>query len=139
MEKSFAMEIVTPLGVSFKSNVTHVKLPGVEGYFGILYGHEPFITALKIGEIKADLDSGETKYFAVTGGIVEVLPNKISVLVEYAEEAHEIDIDSAYSEKERAKKILAEKASEQEIQKAKKALQHAIIRIRVAERLQASK
>ncbi len=139
MEKSFAMEIVTPMGVSFQSNVTHVRLPGVEGYFGILFGHEPFITALKVGEIKADLESGETKYFAATGGIVEVLPEKISVLVESAEEAHEIDIDSAYSEKERAMKILDEKASEIEIQKAKKALEQAIIRIRVAERLQAKK
>ncbi|NOZ63043.1 MAG: ATP synthase F1 subunit epsilon [Calditrichaeota bacterium] len=131
------MEIVTPLGVLFKSKINHVRLPGVEGYFGVLAGHEPFVTSLKTGEAKVDLESGETKYFAVTGGIAEILPEKITVLVETAEEAHEIDLESAYAAKDKAAHtLMTEQESKLEIERAKKSLEHAITRIRVAERLQ---
>lgn len=137
MEKVFAMEIVTPMGLAYKSEVTHVKLPGVEGYFGVLAGHEPFITSLKLGEIKADLPGGETKYFAVTGGLVEVLPEKVSILVESAEEAHEIDLEGAQKEKENLEKRILTLPDKKEIEKAKKALEKAVIRIRVAQKLKA--
>ena len=139
MEKSFIMEIITPLGLTFKSDVTHVMLPGVEGYFGILAGHEPFITSLKTGKVKVDLSSGEIKYFAVTGGLVEVLPNKVSVLVETAEEAHEIDLERALDAKKRALKKISEEKDKREKEKAAKALERAKVRIHVAEQLKAKK
>ena len=136
MDKLFEMEIVTPMKVLFKEKVKHARLPGIGGYFGILPSHEPFVTTLIPGEIKIDLENGKPRYFAVSGGIVEVLPAKMSVLVETAEEAHEIDVERALYAKERALRRISEEKDRLEIEKAKKSLERAVTRIRVAERLQ---
>jgi len=131
MEKVFDLEIITPLEVLYKAEIKHIRVPGTEGYFGILSGHTPFVTTLQSGEIKVDHENGESKYFATSGGIVEVLPEKTTVLVETAEEAVEIDVERAIHAKERAEKRLSERTSETDIERAKAALTKAINRIKV--------
>jgi len=134
MDKLFDLEIITPHKVLYKAKIRHVRLPGSEGYFGVLAGHEPFVTTLTTGEIKIDLENGETKYFAATGGMVEVLPNITTILVESAEEASEIDVERAIYAKERAERRLIEKPEDVDLERAKHALERAINRLKVSEK-----
>jgi F-type H+-transporting ATPase subunit epsilon len=135
MNKIFNLEIITPTEVIYKSEVKHIRVPGTEGYLGILAGHTPFVTTLQSGEIKADLQNDESKYFATSGGIVEVLAEKTMVLVETAEEAVEIDVERAIHAKERAEKRLSEKSSGIDIERAKAALTKAIHRIKISKKV----
>ena len=132
MNKLFDLEIITPIEVLFKAKVKHIRLPGTEGYLGILAGHAPLVTTLRIGEIKIDLENNETKYFANSGGIAEVFPNKTSVLVETAEEATQIDVERAISAKERAERRLADKVTETDIERDRQLLAKAINRIKIS-------
>ena len=132
MKKVFDLEIITPLEILYKSMVRHIRVPGTEGYFGILAGHTPFVTTLAPGEIKVDLENGETKYFATSGGIVEVLPEMTKVLVETAEDASEINVERAIYAKERAERRISEKSPDVDIKRAKIALAKAINRIRIS-------
>ena len=90
--KFFDLEIITPFQIIYQQRVKHIRLPGTEGYFGVMANHAPLVTSLRIGELKVDLIN-ETKFFATSGGIVEVLPDKTTVLVETAEDATQIDIE----------------------------------------------
>jgi F-type H+-transporting ATPase subunit epsilon len=101
MEKKILLEVVTPQRMVLSEEVDEVTAPGVEGEFGVLPGHIPFITTLKIGEIM--YRQGSTKrYMAITWGYAEVLQDKVTILTETAQLADEIDIARATAEKERA-------------------------------------
>jgi F-type H+-transporting ATPase subunit epsilon len=132
-EKVFDLEIITPFKIIYQQKVKHIRLPGTEGYIGIMANHAPFVTSLKIGEIKVDLES-ETKYFATSGGTVEILPHKTTVLVETAEEATQIDVERAIYAKERAKRRMAEKVPGTDIERAKDAWFRAENRLKVAKK-----
>lgn len=132
-DKYFKLEIITPFQIIYQHQVKHVRMPGTEGYFGVLAGHAPFITTLRTGEIKVDLEH-ETKYFATSGGTVEVLPHSVTVLVETAEEASQIDVTRALSARDRAQKRLKEKSPETDLERAKAALLRAVNRIGVAQK-----
>jgi len=129
--KFFNLEIITPQKIIYQQQVKHIRLAGTDGYFGIMAGHAPFITSLAIGEIKVDLEH-DTKYFATSGGVVEVLPHKTTVLVETAEEASQIDIERAIYAKDRARRRLTERVPGTDLERAKDAWYRAVNRIRVA-------
>lgn len=131
--KKYNLEIITPSRVVFHEQVTQVRAPGIAGYFGVLAGHTPFITALGIGEIKVSIDSTD-QFFATSGGFIEVTPQGVTILVETTEKASEIEVERAQNAKERAKKRLALKSSEINPDRARAALLRALNRIRIAER-----
>lgn len=132
--KFFNLEIITPQKIIYQQQVKHIRLPGVDGYFGIKAGHAPFVTSLRIGEIKVDLEH-DTKYFATSGGVVEVLPHKTTVLVETAEEATEIDVERAIYAKERAKRRMTERVPGTDLERAKDAWYRAINRLKIARKV----
>jgi F-type H+-transporting ATPase subunit epsilon len=136
-DKFFNLEIITPQKIIYQQQVKHIRLPGVDGYFGIMAGHAPFITSLAIGEIKVDLEN-DTKFFATSGGVVEVLPQTTSVLVETAEEASQIDVERAIYAKERAKRRLTERVPGTDIERAKDAWYKALNRLKIARRIKHS-
>lgn len=88
------LEIITPDGVTFNDEVEAVVLPGVDGLFGVLPGHAPFMSVLGPGEAKFSRD-GKTEYLALSGGFAQVDPHKVSVLAETAELATQIDVARA--------------------------------------------
>ncbi len=132
-EKFFDLEILTPFQIIYHEKVRHIRVPGVDGYFGVLAGHAPLITSLTIGEIKVDLENGR-KYFATSGGTIEVLPYKTSVLVETAESVENIDIARAAAAKARAEKRMKEKQPETNLERAKLALMKANNRLKIQEK-----
>ncbi|MCU0643500.1 MAG: ATP synthase F1 subunit epsilon [bacterium] len=133
-DKFFKLEIVTPLKIIYQDQVKHIRLPGVDGYFGIMAGHAPFVTSLAIGEIKVDL-ANDTKYFATSRGIVEVLPHTTTILVETAEDASQIDIERAIYAKERAHRRMTEHVPGTDIDRAKDAWFRAVNRLKIARKL----
>ena len=94
MAGTIEFRIVTPEKGVVSTSVDEVSLPGAEGYFGVLPGHAPFLTYLDIGEISYKAD-GKQSWFAVSGGFVEVLRDRVTVLAEHCEPAHDIDLERA--------------------------------------------
>ena len=76
------LEILTPEKKLFSGEVQGVQLPGIDGLFEILDKHAPLVSALGQGQIKVLNKSAAATNFSITGGFVEVLNNKASVLVE---------------------------------------------------------
>ena len=99
--KKIELEIVTPEGVCVREAVDEVEAPGAEGYFGVLPGHTPFLTELKTGTVRYRTGH-EDHLVVVTWGFAEVLPQKVTLLVNTAERAEDIDLQRAESARTRA-------------------------------------
>ena len=126
------LEIVTPDRALVRGEVDEVELPGSEGYFGVLPGHTPLLSMLKVGEMWYRIGQ-ETRYLAVAGGFVEVLPDRVTVLAQIGERAEDIDIARAEAAKRRAEERLA-KAVDIDIERARSSLLKSLIRLQVATR-----
>lgn len=134
MAETLRLEMVTPYKLVLAEDVDEVTAPGAQGEFGVLPGHTPLLTTLKIGELTYR-KGAETFHVAVNWGYVEVGDDKVTVLVETAELADQIDLErakAALSRAETALKSLSQEDKEFALQEA--ALERAIIRIQVAER-----
>ena len=79
------LEILTPEHKVFSGNVYGVQLPGVEGSFEILQNHAPMVAALGVGKMKILKDKNNNETYNITGGFVETLHNRTTVLLEGAE------------------------------------------------------
>ncbi|OQX61131.1 MAG: ATP synthase F1 subunit epsilon [Desulfococcus sp. 4484_241] len=129
------LEVVTPEKVMVSQDVDIVVAPGSLGEFGILEGHVPFLSGIVAGELRYTSDS-QTERLVVTTGFAEVSENRVSVLVDAAERAAEIDVERARRALERAKERLARQREVGDVDflRAEAALKRAIVRIRVAEK-----
>jgi F-type H+-transporting ATPase subunit epsilon len=128
------LEIVTPEKLAFADEVDSVVLPGSEGELGVLPHHAPLISTLGAGELRLR-KGGEEESFAIVGGFVQVLPDKVVVMAETADIASEIDLDKAQEARRRAEEALESGYVEgADLSAARAQLQQALIRIRVAER-----
>ncbi len=133
-EKQLLLEVVTPDRKVVSTPVDIVVCPGVEGQFGVLVGHVPFLSALDIGEMYYKV-GGRTEYLAVSGGFAEVTGTKVTIVAEAAEFGREIDVERARRAKERAERRLAAAKTEQiDWVRAEAALRRAMVRLRVAAR-----
>ncbi len=81
------LEILTPESKVFSGDVYGVQLPGISGLFELLDKHAPMVSALKDGKLKILKDKNASASYKIKSGFVEVLNNKVTVLVEGAEEA----------------------------------------------------
>lgn len=125
---SLQLEIVTPDKLVLSKEVDYVGAPGLEGEFGILPGHVPFISALAIGGLYYKAE-GKTRYVFVSGGFAEVSDNKMTVLAESAEEAESIDFARAEDARKRAEARLAHREENVNADRAAAALQRAVRRM----------
>lgn len=126
-------EIITGERVVYAADVESVTLPGVEGQLTVLPRHAPLLTMLKPGELVVRR-GGEEVAMAVSGGFLEVMPDKVVVLADTAERAEEIDIARAEAARRRAEESLRRAVTEEDLARARAALQRALVRLRVAER-----
>ena len=110
-----------------------VTLPGASGQMGILRGHAPLLSTLDIGEIVLHRGS-DTEYIAIGGGVVEVRPDKVTILADTAEHAAEIDVDRAEAALERARKFLEEGGPPERRPVMVAAYRRSTLRIKVARR-----
>jgi F-type H+-transporting ATPase subunit epsilon len=134
MAEKLRLELVTPYKKALSEEVDEVTAPGTLGEFGILPGHTPLLTTLKIGELSYRR-GGEVFHLAVNWGYVEVEDDKVTVLVETAEPADEIDLERARAALGRAEEALRKLSSEdKDFLVMQAALERALIRIQVAGR-----
>lgn len=131
------LTIVTPEGQAFHGEVESVVLPGAEGDFGVLAGHEPFLSALRTGGVEL-VAAGQKRLAAVSRGYAEIHGDKVSVMVGTCEWADEIDTERAERARERALKALqgarASAEGEAEYRELQEAYSRAVARITVSER-----
>ena len=126
------LDIITAERVVYSDEVDVVIAPGVEGQLGILPYHAPLMTTLQPGELRVR-KGGEDFSLAVSGGFLEVRPDRIIVLADAAERAGEIDIGRAEEAKRRAEERLSRRAPEVDLAQAEAALRRALVRLKVAE------
>jgi F-type H+-transporting ATPase subunit epsilon len=138
MPKQISLEIVTPEGVCVREAVEEVEAPGVEGYFGVLPGHTPFLSELKIGTVRYRV-GGEDHLVAVTWGFAEVLPYKVTLLVNTAERGEDIDLQRAETARQRAQQRLEEFGVAYETDRARESAEKAQARLETAERAKKGK
>ncbi len=132
MADRIQLEVVTPTGPVVNQEVDIVTAPGVDGEFGVLANHAPFLSTLKIGSLTYK-QGNTTEVLMVSGGFCEVSNNKITFLVEAAERGADIDVERALRAKERAeKRLAAAQRKEESISqvRAEAALQRAMARIK---------
>lgn len=130
-EGKLLLDIVTPQGLVFSEEVDEVTASGTEGEFGVLPGHVPFITTLKIGMLTSRTGN-ETKYFFVNWGYAEVGFEKVMILADSAERSDDIDVERAKAAMKRAEERLKQ-ADNVDFARAESALERAVIRTQVAD------
>lgn len=127
------LTIVSPERKLVDQQVDEVMLPGVEGYLGVLPGHAPLLTALKVGAITYRQGT-ELHHLSVAWGFVEVLSDRVSVLADVAERAEDIDVERATQARDRAAEQMR-KGGDLDWDLARAALDKALVRLQVAGRL----
>ena len=109
-----ALYIATPVGEAFDAEVEGVVLPGVEGDFGVLEGHEAFISALRAGSLEIQQSDGSRRVAAVPGGFAEISESTVSVMVGRCEFADEAGRDPEEIARERAEAMIEEMRATEE-------------------------
>ena len=134
MTDTIRLEIVTPEKAVVSEEAQIVMAPGILGEFGVLTGHTPFMTTLKMGAVHYRTTDGAERFVFVSGGFAEALPDKVTILAESAERRVDIDLERAQSALSRARERLArEDAKDIDFERARAALERALFRVKLAE------
>ena len=127
------LEVVSPDGRVFTDDVDMVVVPGIEGELGILPHHTPLVTALGTGELRIRR-AGTVQYMLISGGFVEVRPDKVVVMAFVAEHSDEIDAAAAAEARRQAEAEVEAVHDPVDLARVRAALQTAIVRERIATR-----
>ena len=130
---TFRLEVVTAERRVFADDISEVVAWGVEGQLGILPHHAPLMTMLQPGDLVIKRDN-EEEYLALSGGFLEVRPDKVIILADACERVEEIDIARAEAAKRRAEETLKERPPEVDTAAAEAALRRSLARLKVAEK-----
>jgi|SRR5579862_3316786 len=128
----FTLSIVAPDRALLEEPVKSVVLPAMNGYLGALKGHEPVIAALRPGYLEYQDMQNQRHFIAVTGGFVEIVAEKISVLADFAERSTEIDVARAEADLEKARQSLKGGDSPMTNEQAVEEIEKATVRLKVA-------
>lgn len=124
------MSVVTPSGPVLEEEYEMVICKTETGELGILPRHIPLVSPLSIGDVRLKKEN-VTNHIAVSGGFMEVRPDKVTILAQSAEKASDIDVARAQQAKERAERRLQQKQDDTDFQRAELALKRAINRISI--------
>jgi len=134
MAEKIRLEVVTPEKSVVSDEAQIVMAPGELGEFGVLSGHTPFMTSLKVGTVRYEDSSGSERFIFVSGGFAEALPDRMTILADSAERRKDIDLGRAKAALDRAEGRLAKEDDDDlDFIRAKAALMRAINRVRLAE------
>lgn len=132
--RSFDLEVISPERVLEKTRARSIVATAADGQVGVMYNHAPLVSALVPGTLKVTPENGAPYLLATGEGFLEVVDNKVRVLVDTAERAEQIDVGRAQAAKKRAEERLAKsRAGDKEIDyvRADAAVRRAIARLRV--------
>lgn len=105
MADQLKVRLVTPDRILVDQTADAVELPGKNGYFEVLYGHAPLLSALGAGEVRLHGGDGGDQRYSVARGFVEVLPERVTILAETAEKPEEIDTGAAQQQLQRGQQL----------------------------------
>jgi len=133
MAGEFELEVATPERMLLKERVSEARVPGAKGELGILPGHAPLVSALGEGTLqyKPSL-GGVVRAMAISGGLVEVLPDHVRVLADRAEFGDEVDVKRAQQALERANERLTKAPEGLDVARALNAARRAQARLAAA-------
>ena len=131
------LQLITLQGVSVDTDIYELMAPTAAGEIGVFPGHEPLVTlaapgALVVRYEQKDKDT-ELDYFAISGGVIEINPDSIRVLVDEADRGDTITESEAKAALDRAQKMKSEAKNQVELDKASQLIDRSIVRLRVAE------
>ncbi len=134
MAATIELKIITPEKILLGEPVEMLVAPAIDGEIGVLPRHYPLVTGLKVGVLRIKKEGNEEwQPVAISDeGLMEVLPDRITILVGAAELPHEIDVERALAAKERAEKRISAREERTNIARAEAALQRALNRLRTA-------
>ena len=135
MTTTIRVDIVSAEAEIFHGTATLVVASGDDGELGIAPRHAPLITRLKPGQVRVIGENGEEQAFYVSGGIIEVQPQVVTVLADTAIRAKDLDEASANKAKEQAERLLANRTDAVEIAQAQAELAQAVAQLQAIERL----
>ena len=126
------LDIVTAERAVYSEEVDMIIAPGVGGQLGILPHHTPLMTTLQAGELRVK-KGGEELSLVISGGFLEVRPDRVVVLADAAERAEEIDVARAEAAKQRAQQRLTERGTpDTDDARTEAALRRSLARLKVA-------
>jgi F-type H+-transporting ATPase subunit epsilon len=125
------LEIVTAERLVLSDDVDQVNAPTKDGRVGILPRHMPLLTELTEGELSI-IKGGQRTEFAVYGGFMEVLPDRVTILADACDRSDEIDLERAEEARKRAEERIAQRKSDQEMALAEADLRRALLQIKMA-------
>ena len=135
MAHTINVDIVSAEGEIFSGQATMVFVPAVEGEIGIAPRHAPLLTTLRAGEVRVQTPDGEEQGFYVSGGALEIQPQRVTVLADTALRARDLDEAAVLAAKQRAEEALREKGDKISIAEAQAELVRVLAQVRMLERL----
>lgn len=135
MSNTMQLDIVSAETEIFSGTVNAVFAPAIIGDVGIYPQHTPLVTRLKPGELKIEVDGEEDHYIYVSGGMLEVQPDVVTVLSDTAIRAEDLDENMAMEAKQKAEEMLSDKQSEIDSARALAELAEAAAQLRMIEKL----
>lgn len=126
------LKIVTHEKIVFDDVVDEIYSKGIDGEFGVLKGHIPFMSALDVGVTKIVKD-GSSKYFTTIGGVFQFADDEAVILTQSSECGEEVDVDRAKNAKQRAEERLQSKSDDVDEKRAEAALSRAMARLKAAQ------
>jgi len=135
MTTTIRCDIVSAEEEIFHGDVVMVVASGEMGELGIAPRHAPLITRLKPGKVVLTLADGEKKYLVVSGGILEVQPQVVSILADTAIRAANIDEAAVLKAKAEAERVLANRGESMDVAEAQQKLVEAMVQLQAIERL----
>lgn len=128
--ETMELDIVSAEASIFTGTVKFLSVTGSIGELGIHPGHTALLTSLKPGQIRAILEDNKEEIFYISGGMLEVQPDTVTVLADTAVRATDLDEAAAQAAKEHAEKILEKKKAGIEYSKALAELSEAVAQLR---------
>ncbi|TVQ90765.1 MAG: F0F1 ATP synthase subunit epsilon [Chromatiaceae bacterium] len=135
MAMTVHVDIVSAEGAIHSGSAAMIYAPGEMGELGIAPRHSPLVTRLKPGDVRIEDSNGEMQHYYVSGGLLEVQPNVVTVLADTAIRAENIDEAKAIEAKRRAEDALAGQTAQFEYARAQVELAEAIAQLRAIEKL----
>ena len=134
-DKTMRLDIVSAEEELFSAEVQMIYAPAEMGEVGITPKHTPLLTKLKAGDVRAEISDSETKIFFISGGILEIQPNAVTILSDTAIRESDLDEDRAKKSELAAKKAMENSNSDMDLVKAKTELAQAAAQLRLIKKL----
>jgi F-type H+-transporting ATPase subunit epsilon len=134
-DKTMRLDTVSAEEELFSAEVQMVYAPAEMGEVGITPKHTPLLTKLKAGDVRAEISDSETKIFFISGGILEIQPNAVTILSDTAIRESDLDEDRAKKSELAAKQAMENSNSDMDLVKAKTELAQAAAQLRLIKKL----